>query len=179
MRHLFVFLTGLLAGKLPAAAGACNSDGDCPAGQICTTGQYCGCHPGSYMWVRDGIERCRVCAAGCACPGGLAKCFGCSAGQYSPTPGAPGCSDCNPSNETSDTILNSGCDPDNYETPCANRHGPLGQIACRAYPPSPRVIFVPPDGAVYVPEYLPNGLPNVNPPYYDAIDHRPMVQQSY
>jgi hypothetical protein len=158
-------------------AAACTDASDCPAGQACTAG-VCVCPPGSYVWVRGGFVRCRLCAPGCACPGALAPCLGCSAGYYSATPGAAACEACLPGT-TSDAIFNSGCDPENYETPCANRHGPLGQVACRPDPPPQNITFVAPNGAIKgVAQYLPDGVPNKVPPYYD-IDGLPMVQQSY
>jgi len=170
-------LAGLLAAPLLQVTAICISDRDCPAGQICAGG-VCGCRPGSYVWMRDGIMRCRVCEAGCACPGALAPCFGCSAGQHSPEPGAGTCNPC-PAGTTSDIIFNTGCDPDNYGVPCANQHGPLGQIACRDVPPPQNITFVAPNGALFgVAQYLPDGMPNKVPPYYD-IDKLPMVQQSY
>ena len=178
----FSVLAGLLAGLLAAplrAVAICIFDGDCPAGQICAAG-VCGCRPGSYVWMRDGIVRCRVCEAGCACPGALKPCFGCSAGQHSPAPDAIACDLC-PAGTTSDIILNTGCDPDNYETPCANRHGPLGQIACRPIPPPQNITFVAPNGALFdVAQYEPGGppyIPRKVSPYYD-IDGLPRVQQS-
>ena len=175
----FVFLVFSVA-ILAAPAAACASEGDCPAGQVCTAGT-CVCPPGSYYWVRDGIARCRLCAPGCACPGALATCLGCSAGLFSAAPGAAACAVC-PPGTTSDAVFNTGCEPDNYATPCANRHGPLGQVACRPVPPPQNVTFVAPNGALYgVAQYLPGGppfVPNKVPPYYD-IDLLPMVQQSY
>lgn len=139
------------------------------------------CGPGFFLWIRDGIERCQLCAPGCACPGGLQPCRGCSGGAFSAAAGAAACLPC-PPGTTSDAIFNDGCEPENYQTPCANRNGPLGQITCRPDPPPQNVTFVAPGGALYAPpQYLPGGppyVPNKVPPYYD-VDLKPMLQQSY
>lgn len=139
------------------------------------------CEEGSYYWVRDGIERCRICPPGCACPGGYTACYGCSGGFFSGGSGSPNCTAC-PMGTTSDIINNAGCDPDNYETPCANAAGPLGQIACRPDPPPAALQFAAPCGALYFPpQYIDDGgvdVPNKVSPYYDMYG-RPMNQQSY
>ena len=139
------------------------------------------CNPGFYFWERDGLQHCRLCPPGCACPGGVVPCFGCSGGVFSPGPGAVICTPC-PPGTTSDWIFNAGCDPFNFQQPCANGKGPLGQSACRPAPPPTQVNFTAPGGAlVFPPQYLPGGPPfdpNRVPPYYD-INNQPMVQQSY
>ncbi len=144
------------------------------------------CDPGYYLWEREGLEHCRQCPPGCACPGGLGVCVGCSGGFFTDAAGAAACVACAPGT-TTDPYFNSGCDPMNYETPCANFYGPLGHVACRPDPPPPNATvgyLNPhlPSGALYAPpQYEPGGppyVPNVIPPYYD-IDGRPMVQQSY
>lgn len=139
------------------------------------------CAAGSYHWVRDGIERCRVCPAGCACPGGLAPCTGCSGGAYAATAGLAACAACG-AGTTTDVIYNSGCNPDVYTTPCANEHGPLGFTACRPTPPPSAVVFVAPNGAA--PVALLRTNPNSNatnpqPALLDIEDYLPMIQQSY
>jgi hypothetical protein len=88
------------------------------------------CGPGYWWYERDGIERCRPCAAGCSCAGGLSPCLGCSGGFYSSIQGSPACFPC-PLGEISDQIFNTGCDPSNTRTPCQNEHGPLGVTSCR------------------------------------------------
>ena len=132
---------------------------------LCVAAVAASCGPGYYVWIRDGLEHCRLCPAGCACAGNVSVCIGCSGGLFSAAPGASACAVC-PPGTTTDIIFNGGCDPDNYETPCANFHGPLGQTVCRPDPPSASVVYVAPNGAAPI------------PPVFD-IDGFPMVQQSY
>ena len=50
-------------------------------------------------------------------------------------------------------LQTTGCDPDNCETPCANRHGPL-------HPQN--IIFVAPNGALFaVAQHEPGGPPYI------------------
>ena len=139
------------------------------------------CAPGTFYWVRGGIERCQLCQPGCACPGNYSECFGCSDGAYSADPGAAACSAC-PPGTTSDGIYNAGCDPENFLTPCANNKGQLGQVRCRPVPPPENASFVAPSGALFAPpQYLTDEapyVPNKVPPYYD-VDKQPMLQPSY
>ena len=141
------------------------------------------CGPGYFFWMRDGIARCRFCPPGCACPGGVASCVGCSGGTFSAVGGASVCSVC-PDGTTSDLVFNVGCDPENYDAVCSNAAGILGYRTCRPDPPPTAVGFVAPNGSLFEPrQYInsqPNAvpLPNVVPPYYD-VDHLPMLQQSY
>lgn len=139
------------------------------------------CPEGTFYWVSEGIQRCAQCLPGCACPGNYTGCLGCSSGTYSDAPGASECSAC-PPGTTTDALYNSGCDPENFLTPCANQFGPLGFTACHPNPPAPRTAGAMPVGALQVPpQYLPGGpppVPNEVPPYYD-MDDRPFLQQSY
>ena len=148
------------------------------------------CGPGFYKWIQEGIEHCRQCPAGCACPGGTIAnpatqtiCIGCHGGLFSATPGASSCTTCLVGT-TTDPLFNVGCDPMNYESPCANFYGPLGYTACRPDPPASNAtlgLLQPrkPSGALTVPpQYLSDGSRNRVPPYYD-MDDKPMVQQSY
>lgn len=139
------------------------------------------CPPGTFYWVREGLEHCQSCQPGCACPGNYTACSGCSGGFFSLLSGAASCSAC-PPGTTTEIIYNSGCDPQNILTPCANAFGPLGFAGCHPVPPPARVAFAMPTGALYAPpQYQPGGppfVPNVIPPYYD-MNGQPMVQQSY
>jgi hypothetical protein len=139
------------------------------------------CPPGTFYWVLEGIERCRLCQPGCACPGGFAPCAGCSGGFFSAAPGAASCAVC-PPGTTTEVALNAGCDPLSAVAPCQNDAGPLGYVSCHPVPPEPRTAAARPREALAVPpQYLPGGppfVPNVVPPYYD-VDGRPLVQQSY
>jgi hypothetical protein len=150
---------------------------------LCRTADavYPPCAPGSFYWERNGLGHCQPCRPGCACPDGTAACYGCNDGYYSAAAGAAACTAC-PAGTTSDALLNSGCDPFNYGTPCANAYGPLGQITCRPAPPPANVTFEAPSGALYAPpQYQPGGppyVPNIIPPYY-SIYGTPMLQQSY
>jgi hypothetical protein len=108
----------------------------------------CPCDPGYYCWIYwNGLEHCRLCPAGCACPGGLQPCIGCSGGWFSPAAGESACSVC-PAGTTSDIIFNGECNPFDDVTPCENFKGPLGLTSCRPIPPPPAVIFRAPRGAV-------------------------------
>jgi hypothetical protein len=127
MRHLIILIVCALWPGLSRAA-------------------VCPCDPGYYCWIRDGLEHCRLCPAGCACSGNWSECVGCSGGWFSPLAGASACARC-PFGTTSDALLNAGCDPDNYNTPCENQFGPLGKTACRALPPPSEITFVAPNGA--------------------------------
>jgi len=139
------------------------------------------CAPGTFYWVRNGVPRCQQCLPGCACPGGYVPCHGCSGGSYSAARNAAVCTPC-PSGTTSDYILNAGCDPESFTTPCNNAKGPLGVERCRPSPPPANVSFTAPDGALEIPpQYLTNEapyIPNKVPPFYDE-DLVPFLQQSY
>ncbi len=149
--------------------------------QLAVSAAGMACPPGTFYWVRDGLEHCQTCQPGCACPGDYTACSGCSGGFFSADSGAAACSVC-PPGTTTEIIYNSGCDPQNILTPCANAYGPLGFTACHPVPPPAVVAFAMPPGALFAPpQYLPGGppfVPNVVPPYYD-VDGQPMVQQSY
>jgi hypothetical protein len=197
MRFAFFFLVRALA---------CVTDNDCGPPFICVA-TVCGCRPGTFFWEAQGLQHCRVCAAGCACPGLTATCTGCTGGFFSAAGGAAGCTMCAPGT-TTDYVLNAGCDPNNDLFQCSNDAGILGHTACRPSPPAPvanstRGMWVVPindipneryvpGGAVYTPllplvglyeppQYLPNAppyVPNVVGPFY-GVDRRPMTQQSY
>ena len=100
-----------------------------------------GCLPGSFYYSAGGIPRCAICQPGCACPGRFDSCFGCSGGFFS-AGGASACTAC-PGATTNDQIINSGCDPLNFQQPCANARGPMGFATCRAVPPAVGAIAPP------------------------------------
>ncbi len=191
---------------LAALAAACATDNDCGPPFVCVA-SVCGCRPGTYVVVRDTLQQCQVCVAGCACAGTTATCVGCQGGFYAAADGAAACAMC-PPGTTTDFVLNAGCDPENGLAQCSNQYGILGHTACRATPPAAVAnatrgiwvveindpandqvvpggpVYTPllPTGALYVPpQYLPGGppfVPNVVPPFY-GVDRRPMTQQSY
>jgi hypothetical protein len=193
----------VLAIAASAAARTCHTTADCVSPFACFAGS-CLCPPGTFSWESQGLVRCRVCAPGCACPGGFFACGGCSGGLYAPGPGATACSAC-PPGTTTDMNFNSGCDPLDYSGVCANGKGPIGQVACRPTPPAMNVgyggqntTFAPPNGALVVPpqylaapayttpSYTPGPapfVPNRAPPFYDVPPPgqapSPMLDQSY
>jgi hypothetical protein len=132
---------------------------------IITTVPAINCPPGTFFWQREGVEHCQPCLPGCACPGNWTACYGCSGGVFSSASGSSACVPC-PLGFTTDWVLNVGCDPFNFLTPCANNFGPLGATACHPVPPPPDVAFAMPTGAEPI------------PPFYD-VDGKPMLQQSY
>ena len=168
-----------------------------------TPGKPAGCDPGAFFYMVNGTARCAICQPGCACPGGLTECSGCSSGTFS-AGGAAACTTCAPGT-TNDRILNGGCDPLNFLTPCANARGQLGQTTCRTGPAAtvtqPYVFTVnPPTLRIQVTPIAPGGAfnaagDNVNPAVplflpgvaipqnqvpgpYD-IDGGPLVMRSY